>query len=75
MPWEWWLSLLCEEQLARSLLDAARQPMGVALRVLELRSYARAKEQVEAAEDDSQLPSGPMAEAVFVNMKRKMEGR
>lgn len=74
MPWEWWLSLLCQEQLASSLLDAAQQPMAPALRVLELRSYARTKEQIEQAEDDSQLPQGPMAELVFRNMARKMKG-
>lgn len=76
MPWEWWLSLLCEEGLARSLIDATRQPMAVALRVLELRSYQRAKQQIEDAEDDSQLPSGQMAEWAFRILKRKIsEGR
>jgi hypothetical protein len=74
MPWEWWLGWLCEEQLATSLIDATRQPMGVALRVLELRSYARTKQQIEEAEDDAQLPSGPMAELVFRNMARKLKG-
>lgn len=74
MPWEWWLSTLCEERLAVNVLDAARQPIPTCLRILELRSYARAKQQIQDAEDDSQMPSGPMAEAVFLNMKRKLEG-
>jgi hypothetical protein len=59
-PDEWLLSRLCEELgvplVAGGALD---QPLALALDVLELRAYARAKAALEAAEKPEDVPRTP----------------
>lgn len=68
MPDEWVLSRICEEGLAMNLADAARQPIELALRVMELRAYARAKDMVDRSENAGDLPTdSPMVNLVLDN--------
>ena len=81
-PFEWVVSRVCEEfgclpsEALRELLD---EPRGMALDILELRAYARTKEQMDHAKEQTDMPSGPMAEWVWKIQaelhRRRKEGK
>ena len=56
---------MLEEGLASSILDAARQPLALALEIVELRAYAQAKVMVEEAKSQDDLPDHPMVAMVW----------
>lgn len=58
-PDEWLISRICEE-FGCTPLEAIEQPLGLALTIMEMRSYAAAKRLVDGSKDDSQLPDHPM---------------
>lgn len=58
------MGVLCEEHLASSLLDAMEQPLALALRVVEYRSYERAKAMVDNTKKAENLPDHPMIDLV-----------
>lgn len=41
-------------------------PSQMALDILELRAYARTKEQIDRAKDEKDMPDGPMADQVWI---------
>lgn len=54
------MSRICEE-FSCTPAEALAQPMSLVLDILDLRQYARAWEQIQAATDDSQLTPGARA--------------
>lgn len=53
MPWEWWVSRLCEEfgcVPSVAMAEIRRVPAGLLEDIVELRAYARAKQAYDAAE-------------------------
>ena len=72
MPPEWVLGRFCEEHLATSLENAARQPFGTCLDVLALRAYA---EVYQAFHDpkvkNTDLPDSEMLRQVKLNQFRR----
>ena len=67
-PFEWIVSRVCEEfsclpsEALRELLD---DPNNMALDIIELRAYARTKQQIDDAKKQEDMPSGPMADLVW----------
>ena len=64
LPEAWALSRVCEEGLASSLVEAWEQPAALVLEILDLRAFARAKDVLDTAEDESKLRSTPALELV-----------
>lgn len=72
---------MCEEfsclpsAAIEELLDSDR----LVLDIMELRAYARAKESLDNAKDEKDVPDHPMIDQVFLIqheiMRRKREGR
>lgn len=77
-PWEWIVSRVCEEfgclpsDAVRELMD---DPAGLALDVMELRAYARAKEALDSAKKAGDEPTGPMADMVWEVMSELLKRR
>lgn len=63
-PVEWYASRLCEEGLATSMADALAQPYAATTRALTMRAYARARQVVERAEKQADIPDTPMVQEV-----------
>jgi hypothetical protein len=63
-PMAWYAARLCEEGLASSLVDALGQPYPLAQQALLMRQYARAKQAVESAKQQSDLPDTPKVREV-----------
>ena len=66
-PGDWLIGLVCDgfgcrPSEAREELET--DPDRTALRILELRAYARIKAQVEAAKTAEERPTGPLADLV-----------
>jgi hypothetical protein len=67
-PWEWVISRICEEfnclpsQALNEMLD---DPSSMALEIIELRAYARAKELIDTTDKQDKLPNNPMIDRVF----------
>ena len=67
-PFEWVVSRICEEfhclptEAVNEMLD---DPCNMALDILELRSYARMKDQIDRTKKETDMPTGPMAEWVW----------
>lgn len=67
-PFEWIVSRICEEfsclpsEALRELLD---DPNNMALDIIELRAYARTKQQIDDARKQEDMPSGPLADLVW----------
>ncbi len=67
-PWEWAVSRVCEEfhclpsAAVNELMD---DPDRLALEIIELRAYARAKEQLDNAKKSTDVPKTPMIEKVW----------
>jgi hypothetical protein len=58
MPWEWWLSCLCEAFAclpSEALAEVARAPAGLLETIVEMRGYARAKARYENARTQSEV--------------------
>lgn len=65
-PQAWVLSRICEE-FGVPLVQggAVDQPYALALEVLELRAYARAKEALDRAKSEADVPTSPAVEWVW----------
>jgi hypothetical protein len=67
-PFEWVVSRICEEfhclptAAVNELFD---DPGGMAIEILELRAYARAKEALDNAKSKNDVPSSPMVDKVM----------
>jgi hypothetical protein len=80
-PPEWVVSRVCEEfnclpsQAVRELMN---DPSNLALDIMELRAYSRAKEALDNAEKPDDVPNHPMIDRVFEVqyelLKRRKEG-
>lgn len=64
------MSRICEE-FSCTPLEALAQPLGLTLDILELRQYARAWEQIQAAQDDRQVT--PAARALVAPVLADLE--
>ena len=51
------------------------QPLGLAVRVLDLRAYARAYAHVQATKKDEDLQMSPMVQRVLENQARALRER
>lgn len=63
-PDEWLLSRICEE-FNCTPAEAVEQPLGLVLDILELRAYARAKDQLDRAKSEADVPRTAAVERVF----------
>lgn len=82
VPFEWIVSRICEEfhclpsEAKKELLD---DPSQMALDILELRAYARAKKVLDNAKRSEDVPDSPMIDRVFLIqheiLKRKKAGK
>lgn len=63
-PEAWLISRLCEEFGCRPS-EALDEPAGLTLEIMELRAYARAKAELEAAQKEEDVPRTPMVERVW----------
>ena len=67
-PFEWVVSRICEEfhclptAAVTELLD---DPTGMAMEILELRAYSRAKEALDNAKSKNDVPDSPMIDMVM----------
>ncbi len=81
-PFEWVVSRTCEEfnclpsQAVKELLD---DPTNLAIDIMELRSYARAKELLDNAKKPEDVPKSPAIDEVWMVqhelLKRRREGK
>lgn len=77
IPFEWIISRICEEfhclpsQAEKELFDDPKQ---MALDILELRAYARAKEMLDNAKRPEEVPDSPMIDRVFL-IQHEIMGR
>ena len=65
-PTEWLISRVCDEfhcVPSQAIRELERDPELV-FEVMELRAYAQTKEQMDRAENQSDVPTGPMADLV-----------
>ena len=58
------ISNICSE-FGCTPLEAVEQPLVLTLGIMELRAYARAKAAIDAAKNDADSPTGPMADRVW----------
>lgn len=63
-PEAWLISRLCEEFGCRPS-EALDEPAALTLEIMELRAYARAKAELEAAQKEEDVPRTPMVERVW----------
>lgn len=67
-PFEWLVSRVCEEfhclpsEAVNELMD---DPSHMALDIIELRAYAVAKNMLDKAQSDKDIPDGPIIDRVF----------
>ena len=67
-PWEWVVSRVCEEfhclpsQAVRELMN---DPSQMALDIIDLRSYAQAKEILDNAKDSKDIPQSKSIDRVW----------
>lgn len=67
MPWEWLVSVMCEEFPGLTPSQALAEPFPLLLNIIELRGYARAKQAYERADDPfdpKQLPQTDLVKEV-----------
>lgn len=64
MPDDWIISRICEE-FSCTPSEAIRQPLGLTLRIIELRAYARAKQALAEAQSETDVPQTPAVEWVW----------
>jgi len=67
-PFEWVVSRICEEfhcLPTAALAELLDDPAGMAIEILELRAYARAKESLDNAKSKNDVPSSPMVDMVM----------
>lgn len=82
MPFEWFVSRVCEEfsiPPTRALWEIENAPHGLIGRILEYRAYQHAKVTYDRAEGDvSKLDQSPMMDRViesdFTLFQRRMQG-
>ena len=67
-PFEWAVSRICEEfhclpsEAMKEIMD---DPSQMAFDIMELRAYAAAKEALDNAKKESDIPKSPMVEKVW----------
>ena len=67
-PFQWLISRICEEfhcLPSEALTELLDEPRGMALDILELRAYARAKEAMDNAKRKEDIPDSPMVGQVW----------
>lgn len=67
VPWEWWVSRLCEEfhcLPSQALREWWAAPVGLLETILEYRAFAAAKAIVDAADRLEDIPQTPMTTLV-----------
>jgi hypothetical protein len=67
-PFEWVVSRICEEfhcLPTAALTELLDDPAGMAIEILELRAYARAKESLDNAKSKNDVPDSPMIDMVM----------
>lgn len=62
-PDGWLESRICEE-FGCTPVEAVQQPLGLTLRIMTLRAYARAKHELDHAKDESEV-TGSMVDWVW----------
>jgi hypothetical protein len=70
VPWEWVISRVCEEfhcLPSQAVRELEQDPDRLALNILSLRDYARAKRVYDSTTDSSKLPESPVMSEVMVN--------
>ena len=72
-PVEWFYSRILEEGLASSIEDAMRQPDEIAMDILDLRSYARAKDMFDGTKKKEDLPDSPYIDLVWEFYKEQSD--
>lgn len=62
-PEEWLISQVCEH-FSCTPLEALAQPYTLTMHILEMRSYASTKRQIDDAEKQADMPTGAIASMV-----------
>ncbi|MDX9803925.1 MAG: hypothetical protein RBS96_07945 [Dehalococcoidales bacterium] len=69
MPlWEWVISRICEEfncLPTEAMREMEEAPTGMIKDILELREYSRAKQIIDNAQKEEDIPSSPVIDMVF----------
>ena len=68
LPFEWMISRVCEEfncLPSAALKEIMNDPAQMAIDIIELRAYSRAKELLDNARDSKDIPDNPMIDRVF----------
>ncbi len=68
---------ICEEFgcVPTVALDELERNPSLVMRIIEYRAYARVFDRCEKAEDESQVPNGPLADLYYRFQKEVMEER
>lgn len=66
---------MCEVGYASSLVDAAAQPIQIAMRALEYRAYADAKRAIDNAKRQDDIPDSKMVDQVMTIQAELMRER
>jgi len=66
--WEWVISRICQEfgcLPTEAIAEIDRAPVGLINDILELREYTRAKQIIDNAQKEDDIPSSPAIDMVF----------
>jgi tRNA isopentenyl-2-thiomethyl-A-37 hydroxylase MiaE len=66
--WEWVISRICEEfncLPTEAMREMEEAPTGMIKDILELREYSRAKQIIDNAQKEEDIPSSPVIDMVF----------
>ena len=77
MPFEWYISQVCEEFRCRpsQAVDELMDNDKLIQDIIELRAYARTKDSIDNAKKPEDVPDSPMVDQVFAIQKELLKRR